>query len=438
MEKSSLLDVAIAPLTLLERSRGRKRQGLILLYLIVLTLVGVLGWRELSLWRLPSLKEPFDEAKLGVVTLPDDDNAMTWYRAAALRLKPLDGKVYLSLPKDAFTVGWSKVDPALVRWLEENRDVFDFWLRGADRTDSLVFQPKDMTIATNLGVVQNLRDFGRLAMLEGSRLQDAGDLDGAWRIYRGAVRSSRHAGIHGAAIQRLIGRSLLVQARPRVLEWIESPKVTPEMLRRAIADVEACSAMTPPNSDMIRAEYFALRAALNRPEEWNRYIGGEADGPGGAGMWYNHLSFVPPIRRFLLREPERSLRVLRLVTAGVLAQCDRPRASRAKLIEANYLIYDVDDRTPAVVASMTPEELKSWADRSTYRYLMPALNTALSYADFEGGTFDELRLRMAERAYEIERGKPASTYGDLLGPYLRSLPENIEPADQITAPAEPK
>ena len=157
MEKSVLLDVAISPLTLLERSRGRKRQGLILLYIIILTLVGVLGWRELSLWRLPSLKEPFDEAKLGVVAVPDDDNAMTWYRAAALRLKRLDNKVSNTLPKDAFTVGWSKADPALVRWVEENRDVFDFWLRGADRTDSLVVQPKDMTIATNLELVQTLR-----------------------------------------------------------------------------------------------------------------------------------------------------------------------------------------------------------------------------------------------------------------------------------------
>ena len=192
-----------------------------------------------------------------------------------------------------------------------------------------------------------------------------------------------------------------------------------------------------PNSDMIRTEYFALSAALNRPDEWNRYMDSGADGPGGAGMWYNHLSFVPPIRRFLLREPERSLRVLRLVTAGVLAQCDRPRANRAKLLSSSYMIYNVDDRTPAVVASMTPEELQSWVERSAYKYLLPPLNLMLTTVDFEASTFDQFRLSMAGRAYEIERGKPASTYSDLLGPYLKSLPDGIEPADPLAAPVDP-
>ena len=240
--------------------------------------------------------------------------------------------------------------------------------------------------------------------------------------------------MHGSGIQRLIGRSLLVQTRPRILAWIDNPKVTPEMLRRAIADVEACSAMTPPNSDLIRAEYFALRAALNRTEEWTKYFD---EGPEGSAMWYNHLSFGPPTRRFLLREPERSLRVLRLVTAGVLAQCDRPRANRAKLVSSTYMIYDVDDRTPAVVASMTPEELQSWVERSAYKYLLPPLNMMLTTVDFEASTFDQFRLSMAQRAYEIERGKPASTYGDLLGPYLKSLPDGIEPADPLAAPVDP-
>jgi hypothetical protein len=33
---------------------------------------------------------------------------------------------------------------------------------------------------------------------------------------------------------------------------------------------------------------------------------------------------------------------------------------------------------------------------------------------------------MAERAFVIERGRPPKRYGELLGPYLKRLPDGIE------------
>ena len=38
---------------------------------------------------------------------------------------------------------------------------------------------------------------------------------------------------------------------------------------------------------------------------------------------------------------------------------------------------------------------------------------------------------MAERAFEVERGRPPKTYGDLLGAYLKALPDGIEPQDLV-------
>ena len=435
MEKLGLLDLAIAPLTWLERSRGWKRRRLVAIYLLVVMVVGVFGWRELSLWRLPNIGEPFDEEKFGTVVVPDSDNAMIAYREAARLLKPLDRKVFDEATKNWNFSDWSQVAPLLAGWLEENRAALELWLQGADRPDALLAQPKDLVFSTRIDVVQALREFHQLAMLESSRLERAGDLEGAWRMIRGSLRSSRHAGMHGVAVQRWIGRSIQAQARPRVHGWMENPKVTPDLLRRAIGDMEACVAMTAPNSEMVRAEYFSCRAGLNRPDEWIKY---GVEGLDGEGMWYNHIAFVPPARRFLVREPERSLRVFRLITAGLLAQCDRPRPIRPKLFSAKYMVYDVDSRTPPIVASITPEELAAWADRSAYQYLAAAFNTVMTACDFEMAAFDQMRLRMAERIYEIERGKPATTYGDLLGPYLKSLPDGIEPGDRVTAPAAPQ
>ena len=43
---------------------------------------------------------------------------------------------------------------------------------------------------------------------------------------------------------------------------------------------------------------------------------------------------------------------------------------------------------------------------------------------------------MAERAFAIERGRPPKTYGELLGPYLKTLPNGIGPPDPVNPGSE--
>ncbi|HEY2157624.1 MAG TPA: hypothetical protein VGH33_18490 [Isosphaeraceae bacterium] len=101
MGKPGLADVVLAPLTLLERSKGWlgrskgwKRRGLILLYLAIALTVGSFVWRAASLWRLPNAPEPFDLVKYGRVEVPDADNAMVAYREVFSRFGDLDARRY--------------------------------------------------------------------------------------------------------------------------------------------------------------------------------------------------------------------------------------------------------------------------------------------------------------------------------------------------------
>ena len=55
MEKAGLLELAVAPLTWLERSRGWRRRGLAFLYLVVALAVGVFGWNRALLERAINL-----------------------------------------------------------------------------------------------------------------------------------------------------------------------------------------------------------------------------------------------------------------------------------------------------------------------------------------------------------------------------------------------
>jgi hypothetical protein len=436
MGKPGLADVVLAPLTLLERSsgllkrsRGRKRRGLVLLYLTIALTVGLVGWREVSLWRLPNAAEPFDLARYGRVEVPDADNAMVAYREVFARFPGLGAwHIKGDSTKARSTTYWAEADPDVRRWAEEQRAALEAWLPANDRPDSLLVQPEELSIETRLAEVQTLRPYSHLALLEGSRLEQSGDLAGAWRIYRATLRASRHAGRHGGSIQRMIGNSILTQSVPRIEAWIDRPGMTPELLRRAIGDVEACRAMTSPASEAVRAEYFMARALVNDTDGWANLAD---SGPYSRTNWLNQFSAGRWARRFLRRDPERSARVLRLIAAGYLAQCDRPPALRPKLEFPNWMIYDHDKFTPQSVRAISPEALESWTRDSILNEIGPFSNLLQSHLDTEASLFGNLSLKMAERAFAIERGRPPKTYGELLGPYLKALPDGIEPLDLV-------
>ena len=430
MDKPNLIDVVIAPLKWLERSRGWRRRALLFFYILFGLVGGVFAWRELSLWRLPNAPEPFDLKKYGRVDVAEADNAMTLYRVAGGRVKDAsNARAYRPAGRRPWEeTDWSKADPEVIRWVEDSRSALDPWLMAVEKPDALIVQPEDSTISTILAAAQAIRQIARMAALEGSRRMQAGDVEGAWQMYRGMLRSSRHAGMHSVAIQRLIGNATLKMTRPLISAWVGDPRVTSPMLHRAIAEVETCQAMTSLASEMIRCEYFADRDALRQPEMWGRF---GIDSDAESTSWENHLTPVREARRFLRREPERSLRVLRLIVAGHLAQSDRPRALRPKLLFPEFMIYDHDVRTPPAVRAITPEALNAWAKNSAMKGLGYYPGMMQSYVDFERGQFDALRLPMAERAYRLDHGHPPRTYAELVGPYIKDLPDGIEPTDPI-------
>jgi hypothetical protein len=99
-------------------------------------------------------------------------------------------------------------------------------------------------------------------------------------------------------------------------------------------------------------------------------------------------------------------------------------------------IYAHDKRTPKAVRAISPEALDAWLRDSIVHDLGPFSIHLQSCLDTEMGTFDELALKMAERAFAIERGRPPKTYGELLGPYLKALPDGIEPQHLVNPGSE--
>jgi hypothetical protein len=433
-KRSNFFVIILAPLIFLERLHGRKRLALLGTYCVLLIVIAIWAWRAMSLRGLPDIGEPFDVKTLGTISVPDGQNAFVVYREAVKRVRPADEALVRKHGKTWEETDWARANPDLKRWAEVNSAALQVWLVGTERPQALDTQPRDVKIDTNIDLVQEQRKLVPLALLEGSRREQAGDLEGAWTMYRAAVRCSRHAAMHGCAVARMIGTLLFGKTRPHVTRWIQHPAMTSVLLSRAQRDLDICAAMSPPMSQTIHVEYFGMDDALAHPENWSRW---GVETPDQQALWYNHIPLLVQGRRFLRHEPERSRRLLRLFVANMLSQCDRPRSKRAKVRDASFLLYEGNGNTPPSVRGLGPERLQQWLLTSDLHALFPALGSTMNRCDGDFASFDLLRLVIALRAYGLDRGAPPTTFGDLLGPYLKTLPEGFEAGDPVDSNTEP-
>ena len=413
------LDVVLAPLTWLERTRGRRRLALVGLYATVLVVVGSVVGREAILWRLPDAPEPFDLAKYGHVDLADADNAMRYYAQAGQAIAP-------GTPRGNALPG--SLNPAQV---ELNHAALQLWLHGTERPDALMHQP-DRPANPQLWIrIDDLTVLSRLAEFEATRRQAAGDLAGAWVYDRAAIRSALHLGRHAGADAVHGGLTILQSAIPRALAWVDDPLVTPELLHGAIADIQGSRSLQSSATDVARIDYLTARANLLDPDQTENWEFGRID----RRLWLNHLPALAWTRRYLWNEPKRSFKVLRLVVTGQLAQCERPVGERSPLFAPDRLVYQIDSSTPPILRRIRPQELVDWVNASYCRPIVQHLSYCQRLTRDVESLLDQLRMRLAERAYALDHeGRPASTFGELLGLYLDQLPPGVVAADRLSAP----
>ena len=146
-----LVNLLLAPLTLLQRSTGWRRVSLLVLYVVVAVIGGPAAWRTVCLWGLPNAPEPFDLVKYGRLDVPDADNAMVAYREVIAKFGQAETKGYNpSHPSDWDVSDWSIADPEVRRWVDDHRLALEAWVRANDRSDSLVAQPEEIEVDKSL------------------------------------------------------------------------------------------------------------------------------------------------------------------------------------------------------------------------------------------------------------------------------------------------
>ncbi len=417
---------------LLEPATGRSRR--LILIVGALALAGAsafLTWWMTTLSGLPDVGDPFDVAAFADPMVPDDENAFVLYRQAVGKL--------VAEPAD-INYDWATTGPLGKGWLERNREALELWRRGSERPKALYMPPRSLTVMTQLPVIQQIREFPRLAQLEGGRLEAEGDLEAAWRWHRAIFRSSRHVGQRGVMIERLVGKAMHQVACRQITRWASDLRVTPAMLRQALDSAIADYAMTAPLSDCVKVEYMGFLKTYEDPDLVWKCLSDPNLGVSGKPNLVGRNAHFFSVARVFKKEPERSRRVTRLVFANLLAVCDL-RPDRRPTIACSLPnltgspgsqtladLYQLDSSAPPAARALPPDKILRWYRTTLYAsHLSPSLKMIINVTDTERVTQANLVIALANRLYEIERGKPPETVEELVGPYLKALPEGYKP-----------
>ncbi len=148
---------------------------------------------------------------------------------------------------------------------------------------------------------------------------------------------------------------------------------------------------------------------------------------------------------------ERSRRVIRFLFRNWLAQVDKPDAERARRRRVeDFWLYEFDRSVPDKAREISPETIDRAIDETLFARLVfgqddrAANMNPSAIGAWEGDGFfarerkrrSVLLVKLAAELYRREKGRAPATAGELLGGYLKELPEGISGDDAIPARVE--
>jgi hypothetical protein len=382
-------------------------------------------WWAIQLVGLPDIGAPFDVAPFQVFTVANDRDAFVLYIQAASLLKQPPANPAKSGTTVDWLARWPQAVPEVRRWAAENREALAIYRQGAEQPDA--HDPAvgfDRESWKTIGSLWSLR---LIVLLEASRLEEQGDMAGAWGWYRASLRTGYHIGMHAAVDRRNEILRWHRELHNRLMTWADDARTSPALLRAALDDVVACEALAPSEGDSIKAGYLTVMKLLGSPTN-----------PGRAVPLMRFQRFWNPdyqlnpeqiqeiwdTWRSWRREPERSRRVIRLITANWLAYLDLPAGERPKPNPevASFDLYSFGPQSPAQARALSPEALDRWFDTAY------DAQKVLRYLDGRGiqiverGNHADLLILLATQLYHRDHGADPPSPEALVGPYLKNLP----------------
>jgi hypothetical protein len=286
--------------------------------------------------------------------------------------------------------------------------------------------------------------FHVLALLEASRLEERGDMAGAWGWYRAELRTIHHLARRASFADRSMRWVWHDRLRERVSTWAADLRTTPAVLRRALDDAVACESIAPSDSDSLKSEYLhnIQRWIDDGPQDFARQVNTRKwNALFGATDRYlspDQMQTIYDLWRLWRREPERRRRVIRLAVANWLAYYDLPAGSRPVpdlKVTGPYDFFAFGPEAPARARALSPEALNRWLESSPEA--RQKLDDWMGRRAFRmsGNWIGKLRARekanhkalvvlLASQLYRRDHGADPPSEEALVGLYLKELPDD--------------
>lgn len=301
--------------------------------------------------------------------------------------------------------------PAIRKWLDDNQQALRLLNVGSKKPKALIEQPKDYSFLSRIEIAKH-QALSRLALLQATRLRHTEDVSGAWKWYRIAFRHSRHTGMYGGNIDRIMGVALHSFVARASIEWASDPRVNTVLLRQAIEDVILDYQLTQPPSTTLRSDYFGSRYWIDNTEMLEGLTGIDASAPVIRGYL------------FLKNEPEVSSRLIDLTYAKWLSQIDLPKHLQTRRTGKLQLFEPVAGAP--ISSEPSPADIEDFFSHSAVAsWVIGGMQTQLDRSITRERMFhSQLVVILAVQLFFREHGRFPHSSAEFIDDYLKDWPND--------------
>lgn len=389
--------------------------------LVLLAVLAPIIYRSTRFTGIPNIEEIVARDDVRVI-IDDENNAFSFYKSAVSMLPPTDVDVSVGMLAVREGRSWEVVPESVREYLATTDEAMAEWRLGTELDQGVYVDVASADFTALIPVTQEMRQFGRLAVLRALQNLDEGNTEEAWQWLRAMMRSSRNTGQHGFIVERLVGVALHRMAADSLAVWAAHENVTEKDLQKALAELREIDKLTGSNSAALKAEYTSGINSISRPKSLDGLVNYDSSVPKGVTGAYLFVNGEPQLSRLLYRH----------VFANYLSQCDLPRNERTHSGSRLDLYTPTGKESPKL---MDPGDLDAAVMRSILaRLMIPAVANCVTAFDLERARQDALELALQVEIYRRRHGEYPSKLDDLVPELISEVPRDVmgsDPSEQM-------
>ncbi len=350
---------------------------------------------------------PLFERASAALSVPGKDPAytstegMTWEEKSREGRPPTDEELYRRM---AVGSAWDAALAAKV--LERNAEALALWQEGMERPR--LQMPEVRTLDDKLPHVAEWHELARLVNVAGEARRKTGDVDGALDLSVETMRFGHRIQADTNCLNTwFIGMAVIAMGRTHLMTVAREDPLPADRLRALAAAMAHCAPSAAGLANAYRTEYVVWADAVDRLHSGKITLDGVSAGRVPASPTQVLWRTVQP----LVFKPNRTKRLLAQYLGSMIETAGRP-------------YRDVPRYDPNALERDATRHMRSGniGGRLVAFMLMPTLYRIAEFrfaADLEHAA---ARLRLAARAYELEKGRPPPSLEALVPDYLDAVP----------------